>query len=146
MPAKRKSRGELSIRESRHKEIFQIVRRAQRSATDYVIARYKKKEYPKGYEVDEVCRAVITDAGYGKYFTHRTGHNIYTKDHGPGAHVDSLETRDFRTLIPRTCFSIEPGIYLPGEFGIRLEYDLVSINADTVRITGGVQEEVKTLF
>lgn len=135
-----------SIAPKQHKEIFNIVRKAQKTATDYVIARCEKKDYPKGYEIDEICRAVIINAGYGTYFTHRTGHNIYTKDHGPGAHLDSLETRDFRRLIPRTCFSIEPGIYLPGEFGIRLEYDLVLVNEDTIRITGGIQEEIVTLL
>jgi len=130
----------------RHEEIFAIVRKAQESATDYVMARFAQKDYPKGYEVDAVCRRVIEQAGYGANFTHRTGHNIYTKDHGPGAHIDGLETHDFRTLIPPTCFSIEPGIYLPGEFGVRLEYDLVSIDADTVQITGGVQEEIVCLL
>jgi Xaa-Pro dipeptidase len=131
---------------TKHQEIFHIVRQAQKAATDYVVTQYANKKYPKGCEVDEVCRNVIEKAGYGAYFTHRTGHNIYTKDHGPGAHIDSLETRDFRHLIPRTCFSIEPGIYLPGEFGIRLEYDLLTINADTVRITGGTQEEITSLL
>lgn len=129
----------------RHQEIFDIVRRAQRHATEYVAQAFAKGDYPKGYEVDQVCRQVIEEAGYGKYFTHRTGHNIYTQDHGPGAHIDSLETRDFRTLIPRTCFSIEPGIYLPQEFGVRLEYDLVAIDAHTIEITGGVQNEIVRL-
>jgi Xaa-Pro aminopeptidase len=122
------------------------VRKAQKAATDYVIARFAKRDYPKGFEVDQVCRQVIEQAGYGAYFTHRTGHNIYTKDHGPGAHIDSLETRDIRTLIPRTCFSIEPGIYLPNEFGVRLEYDLVSINDEIVQITGGIQESIVALL
>ncbi len=94
--------------------------------------------------MDEVCRKVIEEKGYGRYFTHRTGHNIYTKDHGPGAHIDSLETQDLRELIPRTCFSIEPGIYLPGEFGVRLEYDIYL--GDQAQITGGVQEQIVSLL
>ena len=102
----------------RQREIFSIVRAAQKSATDLVIDRYARGISLKGFEVDAACRKVIEDKGYGKYFTHRTGHNIYTKDHGPGAHIDSLETQDLRELIPHTCFSIEPGIYIPGEFGI----------------------------
>ncbi len=128
---------------SKHQEIFSIVREAQKAATDFVFSRYRKKEKLKGYEVDEVSRKVIEDKGYGRYFTHRTGHNIYTKDHGPGAHIDSLETQDLRDLIPRTCFSIEPGIYLPGEFGVRLEYDIYL--GEQAQITGGVQEQIALL-
>ena len=60
----------------------------------------------------------------GLTFTHRTGHNIGQEDHGNGAHLDNLETRDERLIIPRTCFSIEPGIYLP-EFGVRTEIDVL---------------------
>ena len=127
----------------KHQEVFSIVRKAQKAATDFVFSRYQKKEQIKGYEVDEVCRKVIEEKGYGGYFTHRTGHNIYTKDHGPGAHIDSLETQDLRELIPRTCFSIEPGIYLPGEFGVRLEYDIYL--GDQAQITGGIQEEIVLL-
>lgn len=127
---------------ARHQEIFSIVRDAQRQATAFVEKRWKNKETVQGFEVDQVCRNVIEKAGYGKYFTHRTGHNIYTKDHGPGAHIDSLETNDLRPLIPRTCFSIEPGIYLPGEFGVRCEYD-VYLNADsTILVTGGSQDAI----
>jgi len=86
------------------------------------------------------------DAGYGDFFTHRTGHNIYTEDHGPGTHIDSLETLDERPLITRTCFSVEPGIYLPNEFGVRLEYDVYLEEGDTIRITGGIQDEIVTLL
>lgn len=129
-----------------YQRVFNVVRRAQRAATDYVIEAFKLKKYPKGFEVDKIARDVIEQAGYGDFFLHRTGHNIYTKCHCPGAHIDSLETHDFRTLIPRTCFSIEPGIYLPGAFGVRLEYDLVSTDATTVEITGGVQENIVDLL
>ena len=131
---------------SKQQEIFAIVRQAQKAATDFVANRYSKGESVKGFEVDQVCRKAIEDKGYGRYFTHRTGHNIYTKDHGPGAHIVSLETLDLRELIPQTCFSIEPGIYLPNEFGIRLEYD-VFLSADRKAIvTGGVQDEIKCLL
>ena len=130
----------------RHQEIFNIVRKAQQSAADYVADRFAKKDYPKGCEVDEVCRSVIDQAGYQAYFSHRTGHNIYTQDHGPGAHIDSLETRDYRQIIPRSCFSIEPGIYLPNEFGVRLEYDILCIDEQSIRITGGQQEHIETLL
>ncbi len=126
----------------RHKEIFSIVRNAQRQATEFVKDRWKNKELIRGFEVDQVCRRAIEKAGYGQYFTHRTGHNIYTKNHGPGAHIDSLETNDVRPLVPQTCFSIEPGIYLPGEFGVRCEYD-VYLNSDgSIRVTGGSQDAI----
>ncbi len=130
----------------KQQEIFSIVRAAQQAATDFVIEPYESNLSLKGFEVDQVCRQVIEASGYGQYFAHRTGHNIYTSDHGPGAHIDSLETLDLRELIPQTCFSIEPGIYLPEEFGIRLEYD-VYLGADRkVQITGGIQDQIETLF
>ncbi len=131
---------------SKHGDVFKIVREAQKAATDYVACRWSMREEIKGFEVDRVCRKVIEDAGFGEFFIHRTGHNIYTKDHGPGAHIDSLETLDLRPLIPRCCFSIEPGIYLPGEFGIRLEHDMYLSPDHTVMITGGVQESLPTLL
>lgn len=131
---------------AKHQEIFAIVRLAQKRATDFVRERYAKGEKIRGYEVDQVCRQVIEEKGYGPYFAHRTGHNIYTKDHGPGAHIDSLETQDLRELIPRTCFSIEPGIYLPKEFGIRLEYDVFLAEGGKAQITGGVQEAIALLL
>jgi len=126
---------------SKQKEIFQIVRAAQRAATHYVSGR----EGVKGCEVDQVARKVIEEAGYGSFFIHRTGHNIYTENHGMGTHLDSLETCDERLLIPQTIYSVEPGIYLPGEFGVRLEYDIVLDAAGKLMITGGVQEEIETL-
>jgi Xaa-Pro aminopeptidase len=79
---------------------------------------------------------VIVDAGYGDYFIHRTGHNIHTEVHGNGANIDNLETKDDRVLIPRTCFSIEPGIYLEGKFGVRSEID-VYVSERDARVTGG---------
>jgi Xaa-Pro aminopeptidase len=90
--------------------------------------------------VDNVARKVIEKAGYGKFFFHRTGHSIGEAVHGNGANMDGLETHDVRRLIPRTCFSIEPGIYLP-EFGIRSEFN-VYIDGNEARITGAVQTEI----
>ena len=77
-----------------------------------------------GWEVDQACRDVIDQAGYGQYFIHRTGHSIGQEVHGNGANIDNLETREERPILPRTCFSIEPGIYLP-EFGVRSEVDVL---------------------
>src|SRR4030095_14808708 len=95
-----------------------------------------------GWQVDDVCRAVIQNAGYGEYFIHRTGHNIHTDVPGNGANIDNLEPKDERVLIPRTCFSIEPGIYLEGKFGVRSEID-VYVGEREARGTGGEpQKEV----
>jgi len=76
----------------------------------------------RGGEVDDAARGVITSRGYGDYFIHRTGHSIDPRDlHGSGPHIDNLETREERLLVPGVGFSIEPGIYLPGEVGMRSE-------------------------
>jgi Xaa-Pro aminopeptidase len=129
----------------RQKQIFEIVRRAQKAATDLVIDRFAKGEPIRGWEVDRTCRQVIQKAGFGDYFIHRTGHNIDINDHGNGAHIDDYETHDERLLIPCTCFSIEPGIYLPNEFGVRLEYDLYIHKDGEVQITGGQQNSIHCL-
>jgi Xaa-Pro dipeptidase len=126
----------------KQQEVFDLVQKAQATATTFVQERYRAGDVIRGCDVDRVCRQVIEQGGYGPYFIHRTGHNIYTKDHGPGANIDSLETQDERELIPGTCFSIEPGIYLPGEFGIRLEYDIYLGPGGIARVTGGVQNEL----
>lgn len=130
----------------RQKEIFSIVRNAQKAATEAVEAAFKSNNEIKGCEADKAARAVIEDAGYGEFFTHRTGHNIHMDDHGSGTHLDSLETNDERPLIAGTCFSIEPGIYLPNEFGVRLEYDIYVSKEGIVHVTGGVQEEIVALL
>ncbi|HZD77583.1 MAG TPA: M24 family metallopeptidase, partial [Acidobacteriaceae bacterium] len=93
-----------------------------------------------GWEADDAARAVIRNAGYAEYFTHRTGHNIATDLHGSGAHLDNLETHDERLLLPHTCFSVEPGIYLK-EFGIRSEVDMMTGDREA-RVTGRVQTEL----
>lgn len=89
-----------------------------------------------GYEVDDAVRAVIDSAGYGEAFCHRTGHSIGQETHGNGANMDNLETHDTRRVLRRTCFSIEPGIYLP-KFGIRSEVNVFIDNSGTVHVTGG---------
>src|ERR1035437_576714 len=89
-------------------------------------------------------REVIRKAGYAKYFVHRTGHNIGQEVHGAGANIDGLETRDIRRIIPHTCFSIEPGIYLP-EFGVRSEVN-VYVEEGDADVTGAVQTEILALL
>jgi|688.fasta_scaffold30377_2 Xaa-Pro dipeptidase len=123
-------------------EVFNVVRNAQKAAIHFINERWSKQTPIRGCEVDRVCRHSIHSAGYGAYFIHRTGHNIDTKDHGNGAHIDDYETHDDRLLIPRTCFSIEPGIYLPGEFGVRLEFDVYLHLEGKIQITGGEQDAI----
>jgi Xaa-Pro aminopeptidase len=94
--------------------------------------------------VDRAARETIRKAGYGKYFVHRTGHSIGENIHGNGANMDGLETRDDRKIIPHTCFSIEPGIYLP-DFGIRSEVN-VYVGEQDARVTGAIQEEILPLL
>ena len=124
--------------------IFAIVRQARDAAIDLIKQRLERGQTVRGYEVDQVCREVIVNAGYGDYFTHRTGHNIGERDHGHGANIDSYETQDYRLLLPGTCFSIEPGIYLPGEFGVRLEDDVyLDVDGKSLRLTPGMQYEIQ---
>ncbi len=127
----------------KQQKIFDIVRKAQRRATEFIQERFANKETVKGFEVDQVCRKIIENAGYGEFFTHRTGHNITTELHGPGTHLDSLETYDDRPILAGTCFSCEPGIYLPGEFGVRLEYDIYISPQGEVQIVGGEQNTLR---
>ena len=123
-----------------------IVRKAQIAATELVRSRFAQKKEICGWEVDECARKVIRDAGYGEFFIHRTGHSIEESVHGSGANMDNLEMHDVRPILASTCFSIEPGIYLPNEFGVRLEYDLYVHRDGEVEIVGGEQNEIPSVF
>jgi Xaa-Pro aminopeptidase len=96
-----------------------------------------------GFEVDDEVRRCIDDHGFGEYFIHRTGHSIGTDVHGAGANMDNFETHDERRILPRTCFSIEPGIYLP-DFGIRSEVNMW-VGGDRAHVTGEIQRELVIL-
>jgi Xaa-Pro aminopeptidase len=109
---------------ARQAEVFGVVASARDAAIAYLKKEVAVGRFPAGGEVDDVCRNVIRKAGYGDRFIHRTGHSIGEEVHGNGANIDNLETQDGRKLLPHTCFSIEPGIYLPGDFGIRSEVDV----------------------
>ncbi len=123
-------------------KVFNIVKEARNAALNFVIDRFDKGEKVYGYEVDDVCRKVIIEAGYGEYFIHRTGHSIGEEVHGNGVNIDNLETRDERELVPGICFSIEPGIYIPGEVGVRSEIDVfIKLNGEVV-VVGDIQEEL----
>lgn len=119
----------------KQQEVFETVKRARDAAFDLVASRFPGEDV-RGFEVDDAARKVIEDAGYGEWFIHRTGHSIESSLHGQGANMDNLETHDTRRLIPWTGFSIEPGIYLPGEFGVRSEID-VALTPEGAEITGG---------
>jgi Xaa-Pro dipeptidase len=125
-------------------KIFRIVREARDNAVKFIQEAVAKGREIHGWEVDKVARKTIEKAGYGKYFVHRTGHSIGQEVHGNGANMDGLETRDDRKIVPHTCFSIEPGIYLP-EFGIRSEVN-VYVDEKEARVTGAVQEEILPLL
>ena len=128
----------------RYQEIFEIVRRARDAAVDYVKTAMQEGRPVRGYEVDDAARRVIAESGYGERFVHRTGHSIGEEIHGAGANMDNFETHDERILIPGTCFSIEPGIYLP-EFGVRSEVD-VYVEEHEARVTGEAQREIAPIL
>jgi Xaa-Pro dipeptidase len=120
--------------------VFGVVReardRAIKCAQDAVAAKHELC----GYQVDDAARGFIRDQGFAEYFFHRTGHSIGTDVHGTGANMDNLETHDERKVIPGTCFSVEPGIYLP-EFGVRSEVN-VFVDESSARVTGEKQETI----
>jgi Xaa-Pro aminopeptidase len=117
-------------------EIFQIVAQARDAAVETVRSAFAAGRQIQGWEVDRAARDVISSAGYGDRFVHRTGHSIGQEVHGNGANMDDLETHETRRILRRTCFSVEPGIYLP-EFGIRSEVDVYVDALGKVHVTGG---------
>ncbi len=123
--------------------IFNIVREARDSAVTFIQSNLRAGKPITGASVDDVSRGVIKRAGYGEQFLHRTGHSIGEEVHGNGVNIDNLETQDTRRIIPRTCFSIEPGIYLEGKFGVRSEIDVYIVNEREALVTGQpVQTEI----
>jgi Xaa-Pro dipeptidase len=130
-----------------YEKIFQIVKGGRDAAIKFVQSSLEKGKVIHGYEVDDAARNYITQHGYGEYFVHRTGHSIGEEVHGNGANMDNLETRDERTIIPQTSFSIEPGIYLRDKFGIRSEIDVYITKDNEVLVTGlPMQEHVVAIL
>jgi Xaa-Pro dipeptidase len=114
-------------------EIWKAVRDARDAAIDLVRSRAKANSPVRGADVDDAARQVIESRGYGQYFTHRTGHSIDPRDlHGSGPHLDNLETREERLLVPGVAFSIEPGIYIPGKIGMRSEVNVYMTPGEAV--------------
>jgi Xaa-Pro aminopeptidase len=121
-------------------KVFTIVRDARDAAFALVRDRVAARQPLRGFEVDDAARNHITKSGYAEFFVHRTGHSIGEEVHGTGANMDNLETHDERKVIPGTCFSVEPGIYLPN-FGIRSEYN-VYVSDTEACVTGAIQKEL----
>ena len=126
--------------------IFNIVREARDAAVKFVQESMRAGRVIKGADVDDVSRGVIKRAGYGAQFIHRTGHSIGEEVHGNGANIDNLETRDARRIIPGITFSIEPGIYLEGRFGIRSEIDVHVTERDAIVTGQPIQTEVVAIL
>ncbi len=124
----------------RVQNVFETVRDARKKAARFAVNKMAAGEQFAGYEVDDVARDFIEENGFGEFFFHRTGHSIGTEVHGTGANMDNLESHDERRVIARTCFSIEPGIYLP-EFGIRSEVNVYAGDG-FAQVTGEEQEEL----
>jgi Xaa-Pro aminopeptidase len=123
--------------------VFSLVRQARDAAFEFVRTSLAAGASIQGFQVDQAARAVISDAGYGEAFVHRTGHSIGEEVHGTGANMDDLETHDERRILPHTLFSIEPGIYL-NNFGIRSEFNVLALPAGA-RTTGAVQDQLLRL-
>ncbi len=121
-------------------EVFGVVTGARDAAIERVKSGIASGSGLCGFEVDDAARGVIRSRGYGEFFTHRTGHSIGVEVHGNGANMDNLETHDERRVTPWTCFSIEPGVYLP-EFGVRSEVNMF-IGEGEARVTGQIQREL----
>lgn len=125
---------------SEHKEVFDIVVGARDAAVAAIADHFEQGGRPQGWQIDKVARDYIHEAGYGEYFSHRLGHSIGREVHGNAVNLDSWETHDTRRLMPGIATSVEPGIYLPGRFGVRSEID-VYISEDGPVVTTAVQRE-----
>jgi Xaa-Pro dipeptidase len=125
---------------NRVREIFEIVRSSRDAGIEKVTTAIAAGKKLCGWEVDKAARDVLEAAGYGKFLNNRVGHSIGTEVHGNGANMDNFESRDEREVLPHTCFSIEPGIYLP-EFGLRSEVNML-VRPGSAEVTGRVQQEM----
>jgi Xaa-Pro dipeptidase len=124
----------------RERQVFSLVAQARDAAIKTVQDAFTAGRPIAGWQADDAARAVIRNGGFADYFTHRTGHSISYETHGNGANLDNLETHDERLILPHTCFSVEPGIYLP-EFGVRSEVNMLVRNK-SAEVTGNIQREI----
>lgn len=125
----------------REQLVFETVRDARDAAVAVVEKAFAGETPIAGWEADDAARGVIRSAGFGEWFSHRTGHNIGSVLHGNGANLDNLETHDERLILPNTCFSVEPGIYFVGEFGVRSEINML-VRKGRAAVTGRIQQEL----
>src|SRR2546427_2624636 len=125
------------------REVFNVVCQGRDIGVKTVQQAVSAGRAIAGWEVDRAVRAFINEAGFGDYFIHRTGHSIGTEVHANGANMDDLEIHDERRILPNSCFSIEPGIYLP-EFGVRSEVNML-IRSGSAEVTGKIQREIVTI-
>jgi Xaa-Pro aminopeptidase len=125
---------------------FGLIAEARDAAVEFVTRRVAAGAPVTGEEADRAARAVIEAAGYGGAFVHRTGHSIGREVHANGANLDSLETRDSRRLLERSCFSVEPGLYFPGRFGVRTEIDMTIEDGRAQVTTGALQTAIVPLL
>jgi Xaa-Pro dipeptidase len=125
------------------RKVFTTVRDARDAAITRVKDAISQGQDLRGFQVDDACRGVIVKAGYAEYFTHRTGHSIGVEVHGNGANMDNFETHDDRRVMPWTCFSVEPGVYLPS-FGVRSEINMFIGDTEAI-VTGAMQREMVLL-
>ena len=129
----------------KYEAIFAVVAAARDAAIKCVREAYATGRLLHGWEVDAAGRRVIEEAGYGPQFIHRIGHNIGQEVHGNGANMDNLETHDERTVLRRTCFSVEPGIDFE-EFGVRSEVNVFVDGQGEVHVTGGLQQHIHAIL
>jgi Xaa-Pro aminopeptidase len=127
-------------------KVFEAVLGARDAAIDLVQGRYAASEEVRGFEADRACRGALEEAGYGEYIQHRTGHSITSEIHGSGANLDDFESHDTRLLMPRTCFSVEPGIYMTDDFGVRSEIDILVPPDGAPEVTGRKQQKMILLL
>ena len=125
----------------REQLVFSTVRAARDAAIKTVTDAFAANTPIAGFEADDAARTIIRHACFGEKFIHRTGHNIGTDLHGAGAHLDNLETHDTRRVLANTCFSVEPGIYLPDDFGVRSEVNMIT-RPGSAQVTGRIQTEL----
>ncbi len=126
--------------------IWEAIRDARDASLALLHDRLARHEPVRGAEVDDAARAVIEVRGFGPYFTHRTGHSIDSRElHGSGPQIDNLESRDERLLVPGVGFSIEPGIYLPGELGMRTEVNALVTDDGLLVTPGEIQHDLIVL-
>jgi len=132
--------GLLATTSDRQRQVFDVVTKARDAAAAKVISTVGAGKRIAGWEVDRASRDFIESKGFGEYFIHRTGHSISSDIHSNGANMDDLEVHDVRQILPNSCFSIEPGVYLP-EFGVRSEINIL-VRQGSAEVTGKIQREI----